>query len=63
MVIGERARTVTETTLYTRVGDLFAYVAVLTTLAMLIVRFQISELRFKIGERCSRPSPILNLNI
>jgi apolipoprotein N-acyltransferase len=37
----------TEKTLYTRIGDLFAYLAVLTTIAMLIARFQISELRFR----------------
>jgi apolipoprotein N-acyltransferase len=41
----------TEKTLYTRIGDLFAYLAVLTTIAMLIARFQISELRFRIGKR------------
>ena len=41
----------TEKTLYTRVGDLFAYLAVLTTIAMLIAGFKISELRFKIGKR------------
>jgi apolipoprotein N-acyltransferase len=40
----------TEKTLYTRVGDLFAYLAVLTTIAMLIAGFRISELRFKIGK-------------
>ena len=41
----------TEKTLYTRVGDLFAYLAALTTIAMLIAGFKISELRFKIGKR------------
>ena len=41
----------TEKTLYTRIGDLFAYLAVLTTIAMLIARFKTSELRFKIGKR------------
>jgi apolipoprotein N-acyltransferase len=41
----------TEKTLYTRVGDLFAYLAVLTTIAMLVMRFKISELRLTIGKR------------
>ena len=41
----------TEKTLYTRIGDLFAYMAVLTTIALLIARSQISDLRFKIGKR------------
>jgi apolipoprotein N-acyltransferase len=41
----------TEKTLYTRIGDLFAYMAVLTTIAMLIAKFKISDLRFKIGKR------------
>jgi len=45
----------TEKTLYTRVGDLFAYLAALTTIALLIVRFKISELRFKIGKRSVGP--------
>ncbi len=43
----------TEKTLYTRIGDLFAYMAVLTTIALLIARFKISDLRFKIGKRSS----------
>jgi len=39
----------TERTLYTRIGDVFAYFAALATVALLL--FKISDLRFKIGER------------
>jgi apolipoprotein N-acyltransferase len=38
----------TERTLYTRIGDVFAYFAVLATVALLI--FKISDLRFNIGK-------------
>ena len=38
----------TERTLYTRIGDVFAYVAALATVALLV--FKISDLRFKIGK-------------
>jgi apolipoprotein N-acyltransferase len=39
----------TERTLYTRIGDVFAYFAALATVALLL--FKISDLRFKIGKR------------
>ena len=39
----------TERTLYTRIGDAFAYFAALATVALLL--FKISDLRFKIGKR------------
>jgi apolipoprotein N-acyltransferase len=37
----------TERTVYTRIGDVFAYLAALATVALLL--FKISDLRFKIG--------------
>jgi apolipoprotein N-acyltransferase len=44
----------TEKTLYTRIGDLFAYVSALATLVLLApLIFKISDLRFKIGKRLS----------
>ena len=42
----------TERTLYSRVGDVFAYASALVTLAMLL--FKISDLRIKIGNRTLR---------
>ena len=41
----------TERTLYTRIGDVFAYVSAVATLVLLL--FKISDLRFKIGRRGS----------
>jgi apolipoprotein N-acyltransferase len=42
----------TEKTLYTRTGDLFAYVSALATLVLISpLVFKISDLRFKIGKR------------
>jgi apolipoprotein N-acyltransferase len=42
----------TEKTVYTRIGDLFAYVSALATLVLLApLIFKISDLRFKIGKR------------
>jgi apolipoprotein N-acyltransferase len=42
----------TDKTLYTRIGDLFAYVSAVATFALLApLLFKISDLRFKIGRR------------
>ena len=46
----------TERTLYTRVGDVFAYASALVTLAMLL--FKISDLGIKIGNLASRRRPL-----
>ena len=44
----------TEKTLYTRIGDTFAYLSALATLVLLApLIFKISDLRFKIGKRPS----------